>query len=727
MPVETVTFTHDVDPQDVGTHRVYLRTSWADAWVEVEHLHCTQARWAMGPSMPTATLRWRYGVGMRQLEETFGDVDLQSGKLRAFVKIEFAVGALLADINTWYGVIDAEGHKIFGTKFSANPAVSRGIQQFSAFGLEHLLAIHRIDSSVWENDIFASREIDRPLQFNSLVNNDVIGNRGHALNGASFLFDGRVYNVNDTETRFTWSTREIIAYLLTHQTPKNSFPLVTIPFALEDLDNILPRNDAPVVAQIGKSTLDIIASLTTRHRGIGYYFGVDGQTIKLYPVSFASANLILPNGDVLPENTRQRRFVFDESANVSVHYQEASIDAVDQAIARGARQRTCFSISMEDETFVPGWSTALQDEYNAGASDDADYPADAEIAARQRRNALARSQEHLEDVYSRFTLPHDWDYTAGDGVGGIKRHVFYDDANFEHNPYPPEIRILGTLPLLSNHDYEGTNIENGMVTHNTPGPWHELPPLVIAPLPEDDAFYAQLDQIGLSKPQEDPQGSDTDRTWSAHVRAITNDRALRIRVSGHEQHVIALQSFDPVDSSDVEIHKWDYNEFICTIAVEDDTYCQVKWPLDLPVRDDIRKLLIDAGDDYKLDYVVPTTIVGVATDGTFIRSTGGLVRDDRNKLENVARLAFEWYSTSRQTVEVASTLFHAFDAVGGARIGDLLIAIGDTAEAGDHQKADINAVISEIEWSSQPSSPGAIRAPMVRYSTGYAELDPLRL
>ena len=130
------------------------------------------------------------------------------------------------------------------------------------------------------------------------------------------------------------------------------------------------------------------------------------------------------------------------------------------------------------------------------------------------------------------------------------------------------------------------------------------------------------------------------------------------------------------------------------MTVEADAYCEARWPLDgsLPSGVPLEKLVIDAGDNYRLDTITPGTVVGIEN-GTPITTVGGTLRDDRKELQTIACLAYEWYGIERRPLDV--TFQHIKNVF---RLGMLLTTIGSGATEGA-----INTVVESITYAFRQS------------------------
>lgn len=749
MP-DAITFATTSSAADVPTHTVYAKAKWSDDWVEQPHLYCTLCTWSLAPEIPTATLVWRYGTGYRPGDGAVQNVARKSLS-RYYVRITFSHPGC-ATTNDWYGGIEIEGDNRGGSDVDGNGS---GVQEFVCYGLERVLDVNTMRRTFWLDANNQLQVAGTALGFNDRGKK----NMSSIAYSTSRAFDGGADSPDDLTGDY-WTSRDAIKYLLFFDAPlpEDLEPYRGDPFSqaveyqeprvrfeLDAVDaSVVPEFDRPVLSRDGKRTLELLNSVMTRQRLLSYDLRVDGDVAYVHPCSFLSADLLLSAGEE-PGNTHKgnrnlKTVSLTGDASASVVVQQSAVDVVDVITVRGAKRRSCFTVSKDDGTLAAGWTTAHQTEYNAGASTASSpaYPAAANIDERQRRNATAREADSLADVYARFVLPDNWGQTANNGQNSGSDNVVFPlgDGVLEasaYRAYPAQISILPTLPLLTHHDYSGTKIRDDTVTTAGDSPYDELPPLVLTPLLEDTDFFVHVENVGAAN-HSDYGGAGQHRNWSGVVTVEAESRAFRVEVAGAPQHTIAKTEFSPVDSSDWPVDHWDWRDFIATIAVEDDRYCEGHYPETLgnaqfPADvDAARTLVIDAGEGYRQDWVVAGTVVGVdGTDGTLIRTTtGGYVRDDRKPLKELARVAHEWYKDVRVAVEWSTSVYRPFrETVDGSEIG---IRVGDmvtTLDTGDDQVA-ANTVVTSITIESPISADANPGVPKITYATQYADLDPVR-
>jgi hypothetical protein len=633
-------------------------------------------------------------------------------------------------VRRWYGTIEVVSDQTDGVRTEDGVTIPQGEQRFAAISLEGMLGRRKINDSAVRS-VGTVTHLARALEFNA----GGVGNR------SAGRFDGAFVFGSDKATNEIWSVRDIVVYLIGRQATRSAGSDDPFDKALPiqlDRDAVfsLPDWDIPVIKAQGKTVAEILGQLIARQRlrtwwlevldvpnapDVGFPVLLKVRTLTPVAINLGANKKILANANQLAVNV-------DTASTSNLKIKSSSLDQYDQVIVTGRRRRSCFTIAPADGTIVAGWSATLQTAYNAGASGAADYPLAAEIADREKRNTKARTAESLESVYARFALPDDWDLFARDGEGGTAYPVFPDDDQpiVSYAIYTPDIAILRSLPLLTGHDYSFTRRETSRWNIDPPEtdvpPFEERPPLVVIPEPGDTSRFGRVQDMAAAAETEDSP------VWSGIVRVPDDEPALIVRVSGKPQHVLAGGDFVPIDANDPAIGPSDWRELIFTVAINDDRFAEARYPAevdDLDIeRDEVRTLNIPAGDSYKLDYLAPDTVVGIdPTDGSLIRNTvGGWINDDRDKLLEIAKIAYAWYSTPRAAVVIDTS-----DIGAAINLGDLIVSVGDSSSPGDHQIAT-NSVVTSIGIQF-PRSSGASpinEAPRMSIATQFVNLDPLQ-
>jgi len=724
------------------TYTVYLKQYWGGSWVEEQYLYPAQVEWRAAPTIPTATLAPRYyGRGLRDDKTTWELIERLADKRRWFVKIVFDVHTLggVSDDLEWYGILDVDSDRLLGVRRNPDDRSSTyesGEQELTCYGMAILLARHKITSSYWmDSDTHETHRVDIAPDFNA--NGE--GNRSTPTGVYSSTFSDVIRQPDES-----WSTREIVRYLLAYQVPHDTNDIASVIYSLEDPDQLLPDWDTPVIPQFGRTTLEVLSDLFPPSHLLGYYLDVEveptsgGDIVLLKPFTYLENDLQLTDG-IMPANPRQFTVNFETDPDTHAMIRTDSVQQFDQVIYRGARRRSCCSMNLlTDRNIEIGWNLSRppgsQAEYEDGASTDPSYPAATEIDERQRADAEARSADIFTHIFSRFVISLAWTGYAHNGYDGLpasssdpKYPVFPVDGDesavYDFNPR--ELRFLPSLPLLDGHDYETIPDDWTEITTYTDGPWAELPPVVFSPLPEDDTVgdankrWVQLDRNAEAADVE--AGDDAQsRTWSAEIEVLENDRSLLLKVHGAPQHAIAYGQFTPqAHEADLKWGEYDYYDFVFLVAIEDQRYCEGRYPPDEDLDRSlsyVRTHEVDMGDGYKLDYLVPGTLVGLEPDtGNPITSTGGYIRDDRPQLEQMAEMAYAYLGVERRGLTIQT---HRINSA--LKIGDYITQIGS------NHTHTINACVTAITLQIDHADGPNAGPPQIEYQTGYVEQAALQ-
>lgn len=151
-------------------------------------------------------------------------------------------------------------------------------------------------------------------------------------------------------------------------------------------------------------------------------------------------------------------------------------------------------------------------------------------------------------------------------------------------------------------------------------------------------------------------------------------------------------------------HALDFSSTWVTLTFEISERAIIERQINLVSTGEEERVLRIPVKDCRLDYVVPNTVVGI-TNGELKQSSGGFVRDDRERLDTFAKAAAEWYGPQRQTLDISFKQVRKF-----VSIGDLIVDVGGT-----YQKTSVRSVVTSITYDLNQKS--------TTLQTSYAELD----
>jgi hypothetical protein len=720
-------------------HRVYMRSLWSQDWTRVPFLFADEVAWRLAPELSTARLIWNYGYGMRQGEAGLSVISRLAEVRRQFVKIEIDTHDSDGGTLKWYGSIELDGRgRTWLVEVSQGNYVEGGEQPLMAVGLEHALYRAPIRGATWLDSGGTARRAERPFVFNRPgPAGEPRGNRSTGRGGldarVSFLFSSST----DPEDA-TWNTKQIAEYLLAQELPKGPGGVLQWQANLDpDTEAVLPTWDKPVIDPAPNLSVgNCLNLLMPRERMLSWRLTVTTSeagfdAVYLTPVSLLGSDVATDLG-TLKKNDRQLLLQVSQSASQAPDtvwaLKESDIPAIDQARVRGARRTSTCTLSRVDETIDEGWPLALETEYNQGFSTAATYAA-LGVDSKQAANAEVRTTDRLFAVYRRFAIPRTWNQKVKDGLGaGSEKPVFLASDSGGTGVKlvnPRELELAPTLPLKDGYDY--TTI--GSVTLRVPatkvsdGPHSRLPALVLFKTPEwlggGSVPYVQVDAIGGAAAVEQVN-THQERWFSCRVEVPEQDRAVLLHVEGRPQHVIAWSNFERLP---VDYHqgKWDWRDALFTVCIYDDRFAEGVWPSDDAAKTNTvamrRDLVVHAGDQYRQDYLVPGTVIGInRTNRQPARcANGGWINDDRKVLEARAKQIFAYYGQTRNALTLATPVINA-----QIQLGDYVSTIGTAAHA-----LDVGTVVSEIVVNI----PGGQRPgpPVAQYATAFAQLDAYEL
>jgi hypothetical protein len=728
---------------DAPAHRVYARALWQDAWTEVPYLYCAEVQFALAPSIPSATLVYFYGQILQPDKTAHEEYSRLSLPDRCFVKVEIDQPDMPVESGppeeqppiVWYGRVHTDVDRpmgevagMIGEDLARTPT---GLQMLQCYGLELDLDWRPV-TTAWVRKGGVDVEIGRTIAFNrgggnrrtdNLATDLELGKNMSNTNGdkVARLFADRLDG--DAEQ---WNTDDIVLYLLKYHGPKTSYDddvYGEIDFDPESQIEWL-QWQKPTLDPHGKTVRALLNELIDRRRLVSWCLkvanddGNGGGDLQLSVWSFNEEPIDLEDIS-LTANPFQLSLDFEEALNViDPQIDRVQLDTYHQVVVTGARRTSTFTIDIysglltrhyQDDDLING--------YNEAFSTDATY-ATLELEEQQRKNAEVRAEERFDRVYSYFGLIDNWDgLTIEDdrvcpklGNFGEIVPVGDDEISGDQEPFwQPGMRFLHELPLKELHDYSGDKIENGEVTNTLPE--GQIPDYRSMLLylefdvdGEEEDRVVRADRVGedFGSEKEDDGG----RSWSCSVRPRADTAGIVVRVAGAAQHKIDPDNFVALDE-DVELADEKLTNIGATVCWECDCYAEVRYPLDDGIdviHDVLRQLRIDLGDDYRLDYVAPNTVVQIEK-GAKVTSNGGFVRDDRPRMRAVAQVAFNWYSKPRRAIRLPYR-----GILRSADLGTLITQIGREADA-----IIVNTVVTAVGYN--------LVEQVSTLETDFAELD----
>ena len=587
--------------------------------------------------------------------------------------------------------------------------------------------IHTAHSLNNAGDSEIRTELGRP--FNS-DDRDVFGPVG---NRAATKLSGQNHYLFAFEDRgrSKWTAQTALAYLLAKQTPLDSNGAAQPEWVMDtDTAETAPADWYDVeVSTDGKSLKAVFDELIPRKRAMSYYVWYDPtvQKIKLKIFTFLAEDLDVVTGDVtrtMPANLNQ--FEVDPSTNVWFGADLKIVESVeaqyDQIEALGERATTTCTLSLdpEQDEFVKDWSDEEEAAYKAGVGD---------IAA----NGRYRTEDKVSHIYSRFRLSDTYDGRA-QGGGGDDYWIdpLLDVDGDPMQPYHAEnapigdtirvrgLRILPRLPFKERLDYGADNLAGEALQEQIAasvddgdGAAEYRAPMFI----HVGADYVLLDQMATAtKSATDPLER---RAFSCNCFLPRHEPAIQLKVTSGRQTLFAKDDFTDPAATGLYAAEWDpvaknginYADCVATVCIQLERRLRIAKTISAEsITTRPRRTLTLSVDDARMDYVVPRTIVDIHEGGVAYSTTsGGYVRDDRERVRAVVNATAEWYGRIKRAVEFSYKQPRKL-----LSIGDLITFVG-----GAGLSQDINTPVTSIVYLLGNGNQGG----ETKLSTGFAEVD----
>lgn len=677
------------------TQAVYVRQRWADAWQLQSNLWAIERVWSLLPAMPTATLILHYGRIIPHGGSSY--VTQPKLDLRGwYVKI---VDTCEDGVLEWVGFIDEVADDQGGISASG---IATGTQTFVAYSMAAILNHHTIIRSNWEDP--DAGILGSWSESGGTFNENGKGN----FDGSSGFTSG---HFGSPQGEF-WSTKDILWYMLNIATPDRYDYDASYIFVLDNMSLAFDW-DRPTLESEGRSSLSILEELVNSSRLIQFSVSVDSTDRIMFRLnSLATTSLTLPNGETFAANDRPIKLYTVGSEDTFVSVQQSLSMQANQVIVRGAQRETCGTFQIcESETdtqkLVEAFSSTIVTAYEDGASNHADY-ASWTTPEKRQANERARARHGVEDAYRVFAVNQ-----ASSMAVGAFEYVFENEDSTKYSVWWHRLKFAQQLPFKRGVDYSGTIIEDD--THNDEEKPDDFrgPLILFKRVGTSPAEYLQAEKMA---------NIDRDPIFSIAVGIEYNGACMSLNVQGAEQHAIAHGRFtgQSEDRTTAQLGSWDYREAMCTVSLQEDRFAEGRYPEDDALDqslDTIRRKVIYVGPSYKLIRVLKDTIVDIDEAGIPQKTTNtAYIRDDREKLKSLAKLAHQWYATTRKVFRLTSARPSARPAV-----GMMLTKVNE----GTAHEEEINTIISEIRLSTPLGENGAVPVASYSITTAMGELDPL--
>lgn len=704
----------DIRPQ-VAT-RVLVKSEWGDSFQTVEYLDALSAETTVAPDIGRALLRYRYGEILNAPRTFYDFFDAQEldGKI---VKIETVANTNNGERQIFLGIITSESNQTFGDDVGA----ASGIQTIAAYESTAILDRHTLEGAVFEVTPGVAAVIGNMPDFNrrAKFGLSVLGNRSAARINSAYVFstDGAV-----------WTNRDVVEYLLAvHSPPGLSFRITGQDAAL---DTIIETHSLE-----GMSLFRALNSLVDRHRGLGWNLIGDGDGVFDFNVFTLLDEEISVGDSTVPANDNivdDLAVSADRGVQATVTY--TSDSQFDRVNVIGAKIRSCFTVSFAGGALQQAWTSAEETAYEATVSEEDDAENDAE-----------RQTDKHKRVFQSFRIPPDWDGTsdtADPEVRAVALPTVNDDGTIDVTAaaerFMSQKALSRALPIEKSAAISGAEPEylepivvfakdTIVVTDPIPGLTVDFvshangvgagtliavftsiiawtPPGGIMGTPvilnngetknifgDDPTKFITVSRISAA----DLVGAATVTITRRWVQSETVPAGLRMTdgelgflVEPTINHVLALGSFNSTIRVSGTEPIYDYFSINATVAYDTDERLKVRAKVEGFENIDEPKTLTIAVPDAALWYLTPGTMTGVSG-GVIVRDTvGGILRDDSDRLRQIASLALSWYGKRRAILDISWKRI-----TNPGVLGSLVRSVSDS-----WTRTISGTVITSIEW-----------------------------
>lgn len=746
---------------------VFIRQRWGDVWQASDKLVCTSVNWAASPTVPTATLVYRYGQALEQDGSTI-NVRPKLSLPGWYVRIEVNCPD---GLRLWHGFIDDVGDEPNG--FVKRGAIQDpvGTQTFSCVGM-----IAALDRSPILNCYFKTSEasqgpsLDEMRVANSAPHfnpkTTIAMERGHEKqiknkagfapvdvpytlyqpatppaypailpNAArkAFVFHWANLYGAPTDKPEYWSPREIVKYLVAFHGPRDELNKERIPVwlyedsGITETDRPLPTWGQPELDCQGKTLKEALDELMSQKNSLGYWAWVEDSTNRLMiePFTVAEADLSIGTGKTIKANQKWLNVMAAGDPSTAFTMQSNVSALANQVVIRGAKRVVVCELTIE--TVFPldtcpleiGWTSAEQAAYEAEFPDGG--AGETLRSIYSRRDAL--EQGKYRHLYRNFVIGKNWNWkTVLPNAEDIFRNddpdvsATYVNDNSRYLPYPLRMRILSSLPFKEGIDF--VNLSNGESVVANLASVRPFRDIEVYGKTHGETWNTVAGTM-TGKPclwshhmKRDILYDTNDPDYTLDPKPLANDYGLglRVDVSGASQLI-----FSPTDPAP-HISRLPKNSLLFVVAIEDDRHVSQHWPATSLAVDGVLRRVFEFGEAYQLIEIAKNATLGITATTIEKNASRFFLRDDRDKMLELAKQLHKWYSTSRNIIRVTSRRSTA-----KLWPGQLFKKINPSTG----HETDSNCVVTEVALTLPIGTPDSPGKPTFSIVTSRGEVDPL--
>jgi len=598
---------------DTPVLRVHVRQLWTQDWTEVTTMEPVRATVAANPAVSQAEFVIPYGAVLTEGSAAWQSRTIPTDYKNWFVRLQHRTAA---DPETWESLFFGwfQREEIIPHSPQEGGTVPTGDLRLTAYGLETIL----------DRRVLSTTETKRKWSGVSIPITDVLtfnkrheigfseqGNRSIDRIGDSYIFsnyDGEV-----------WTAENIVEYMIDRIGPTDM--TIRILGQYEALANIKPVAFRPQ----GMTIAAVLNTLVNRRLGLGWTIRVDEDTTpeRLEIHIFSVFDEDVTYGDGTPDspttsiqrNLEQNTIDLDSRYDLDdAYFVLDSLSKYDQVMVTGARIKSIFSLSFEDN-IGRGWTLQEQTGYTNATDDE-------------------RLNDTWDNVYTVYHMDESWAWanaTVGSGPGAPVVPTISDDGTYHAdlgaNYKEWGHRFLRELPSLK-----------AWSTGTAEKEYRE--PLLLV---KYNGTYYHADR------------PPPDAPWPPlQMEMLSAAFGFQVRAPGHN-HILAMNHGDVTDSVTQPV--LDYKDMVATVAIEADERLRVIAPSlsGQPHPAQIRTIEIDV-PDAEFWYLAPGTVIGLDADNELERSPTApaacVLRNDVHRLRAISALARKWYGVDRMAIRV---------------------------------------------------------------------------
>jgi len=708
----------DATPLSTQHLLVQKRARWYPAafWYAADYLEPISADDVAAPGISQAKFRFHFGRIKREDQSAVSVVQPEE-LIDSWVRIQLINPhdpqlGLVPNTTLWVGRFTEQSINEMKTLDTGD---RQGTIELTAFGLADLLDREPYWRS-YVRDAGATptnRWVDRRLVFNDFRPEGLRqGNRTATLHPDPWEVgrDIHIFDRPQAGTAYEWTAADIVEHLLyTHQQGKGvagDLSAQTINFHVAGQWDALNQITPVRVDPTGKSIWSTISQVVDRRRGFGASIYVDDATDNVMLHIFTMIDQPITIGTAtIPANAEP--VSIDLDTVIPQGQAEVSTDATqlraDEIIVQGQYIKSICTVSVADGSLEPGWTAAEETAYKAAA------------AGTAEENDLARRGDQFARVYSEFVIPDNWSFVSAllpgfDPAGwteayrlslGWHANPFLSDTG-EIVPAAPGsilpagqgqqrgwgVSMLKSMPIRISETVAGVTYDGDGFTE----------PFVVLKL--SSGAYQLAEKVEASPFQ----------------IKVLQDRC-GIKLESPNRHAIALNQWTGAAASLVE-PTYDYDDILATVCLELDSRLQVReivafQSLGLTRRG--RVMVIDV-PDAEFVWIAGGTVLaakGDTTSGfeffyTYPQQTNQqifILRDDSQRLREIARSARDWYVNPRRAVTLKLPRL-----LPDYKVGMLLETVSQAATF-----TAVKSVITKVSYDFERMT--------TALTTGFAELD----